>query len=225
MVITEAIPNVRTPMWSTNDHGLQDTPCFAFRGWTWNPDFHWFPVFPSSTSNETMNSPTLSEKKIKHFNESLSTGLLRDKWQAPRRDLPVTVCLTLFWLFQAAEQILLHWVPNEHMFFNVFPRFLPSPGASNHRKPGFSFVWELSTWVVGFMEILGPRVLAETELPTSTQNDIERQWPCQKGLNKINQPPSAPGYFQIKRGWMKNYQNVKKTVKHHQPPSNTNKHQ
>ena len=107
-----------------------------------------------------------------------------------------------FWLFQAAEQILPHWVPNEHMFSNVFPRFFPSPGASNHRKPGFSFVWELSTWVVGFMEILGPRVLAETELPTSTQNDIERQWPCQKGLNKINQPPSAPGYFQIKRdGW------------------------
>ena len=63
MVITEAIPNVRTPMWSTNDHGLQDTPCFAFRGWTWNHDFHWFTVFPSSTSNETMNSPTLSEKK------------------------------------------------------------------------------------------------------------------------------------------------------------------
>ena len=74
----------------------------------------------------------------------------------------------------------------------------------------FSFVWELSTWVVGFMEILGPRVLAETELPTSTQNDIERQWPCQKGLHKINQPPSAPGYFQIKRGWMKTIKTLKR---------------
>ena len=176
-------------------------PCFAFRGWTWNHDFHWFPVFPSSTSNETMNSPTLSEKKKLWW-----ITLLRGSCETSDKPqdgiflwLFVWLC---FWLFQAAEQILPHWVPNEHMFSNVFPRFFPSPGASNHRKPGFSFVWELSTWVVGFMEILGPRVLAETELPTSTQNDIEWQWPCQKGLNKINQPPSAPGYFQIKRdGW------------------------
>lgn len=209
MVITEAIPNVRTPMWSTNDHGLQDTPCFAFRGWTWNHDFHWFTVFPSSTSNETMNSPTLSEKKQA---KTLMNHSLRGSCETSDKPQDGIFLWLFVWLCFGCSKLPNRFFSTEFQMNRCFSMFFLVFSIAWGFEPQetFSFVWELSTWVVGFMEILGPRVLAETELPTSTQNDIERQWPCQKGLHKINQPPSAPGYFQIKRGWMKTIKTLKR---------------
>ena len=224
MVITEAIPNVRTPMWSTNDHGLQDTPCFAFRGWTWNHDFHWFPVFPSSTSNETMNSPTLSEKKKTLMNHSL-TGLLRDKWQAPRRDLPVTVCLTLFLAVPSCRTDSSPLSSKWTYVFQCFSSFFSIAWGFEPQETRLLFCMGAFNLGSGLHGNSWPSGLSGDRAP-----DFHPKWhrmtmALSEGVKQNKPTTISPWLFSNQTGWMKNYQNVKETVKHHQPPSNTNKHQ